>query len=245
MSRRDLEVPSADARKLGSLLVELISITSNAPGSTGYAGDHCRLVNKQVVSLLQFAPVWWQVVCSPLAAVQLATLRKQLFARESFDLNDYRRLRRVVCRLRFGYVLDPYVVHIIEESLNEGRLTDRDAWRLTHSTGCRIKRGAIEPSPTSAWVAGVGGIISLALAATCVALFLGAIAAWCGPTPSRCGFIGYAALAYLTAHLAPFVLCLTWGRRQAGVFLERLLDGDVQRERQPRKLVISFSRLAW
>lgn len=245
MSRRDLKNPSADARKLGSFLVELMSITSSPPGSAGYASDHRHLLNKQVTCLLQFVPVWWQIVCSPLAAVRLMSLRRQLFALESFDLNDYRRLRRLVCRLRFGYVLDPYVVSIIDESLNEGWLTQRDAWRLTHSTGCRIQQGTIEPSPTSAWVAGVGGITALALFAACAALIFGAVAAWCDPTQSRCGFIGYAALAYFTAHLAPFVLCLTWGRRKAGVFLTRLLDGDVQGVHQSRSVVTSLSRLAW
>lgn len=245
MSRADLDTEKADARRLAAVLLELSAITSRSPSGAGYAADHREVLYQQVKVMLQFVPVWWQITCSPWAAWRFAAMKKLLCDRDSFEIGEYRRLRGLFCRLRFGYVLDPFVVAMLDQHIATRRLTDRDAWRLTHSMGCRVLHGSVEPAPASAWVARVGCALSGGLAALFVASVVRAFSVWCDPSQSLCGFAGYAFLAYVTAHLSPFLLCLTWGRREAGTYLAFLLKEQGCAHDEPRKLMTSISRMAW
>lgn len=244
MSREELDAQAENARKLANVLLDLSAVISRSPGSGGYSGDYRNMLSREVRGLLQFRPLWWQTLCSPRCAWLFAHERQRMKLEETLGVRDHRRVSGLVCRLRFGYVLDPVLVSVLNQYVDSGRLTARDAWRLTHSLGCRVVRGTIEPSPISRAVASVGAVSTAVVLALCVALSYGAIASWFDPDRNLCGFLGHAVLAYAAAHVAPALMCLTWGRRDAGLFLDRLLSGQVSKEADTA-LLPSLARLTW
>lgn len=245
MSRKTLDTQAEDARKLANILLELSSITSKSPGCTGYADDHQKIVKEQIKDLMLFKPLWWQIICSPLVAWQFAVVKRRLASFCEFGVGDYLRVRKLVCRLRFGYVLDPYLVVFLDRHLSSGRLAARDVWRLTHSLGCRVSKGNLEPIHISKATAGIGAFSAACIGVMCVALGFCAVTSWYEESNVNvCQSFGTAVLAYVLAHIAPTLLCLTWGSRDASIFLQELLKEKLDEQPiKPKNTLIS--RLAW
>lgn len=189
---------------------------------------------------------WWHVMCSPLYVWRFRRQRRSSLALDSRE--DLRRLSDLITRIQFGYFLDPATVAHLHRFVHAGALTRRDVWRLTHSTGCRVARESLSPAPINKFAAGCGLMIGIGLS-VCAIAFGYQSAAWFMSASANgiCAGVGYAVLSYSLAHIAPMVVCCTWGRRDAAQVLSYLLSNDPsftpRREGAVRRSLLA--RLTW
>lgn len=161
---------------------------------------------------------------------------------------ECRKLSDLVTRIRFGFYLDQATVDHMQRFVSRGVLTGRDIWRLTHSLGCRIERRILLPAPINNFFAVAGLVVGVGLSACTVAFGYQAVIGFCSDVPlSLCTGFGFAALSYLLAHVAPLVVCCTWGRRDAAKALTYLLSNDPPVDASQAMAVRRslLARLAW
>lgn len=239
--------PSSKGRggfgKLAGFWVEFERELSRGADADGFASRSARNTYLQALRLLQFKPLWWQRVCSPLAVRKLRKMQHSLGARRPIDAKAWLQIHRVVSQLRFGYSLSPADVAHLDRCIRDGLLTDRDAWRLTHSCGCRITDGQLLPSPLSRAAALASLLIALITAILSLASAQSAYQYWFAPCRNGCAFLGFFVLAGLGTYLAPLLLCLTWGRRDAALYLQKLLQLSLGAEGLAQRPI--FARLTW
>lgn len=230
MNDRDGDAEQKRA-KLARLLTKLVAAASRAtPGaSVGAAAEQIfredrDAYTRKALNLAEFKPLWWQTVCSPSHVWLFDRKRREVRSGSEVTRADWVSLSRLVSRIRYGYQLDEPVARHLDRLIRSGFITARDAWRLTHSLGCRVVRGRIAPTPVSQAVALMGVAAAIAMAGICALFAYTAIAALFAPCVNVCAFTGNVIFAYGTAHLAPLLLCATWGRRDASGVIQELMD---------------------
>lgn len=216
-------------------------LTSSPAGPEGYDGDFRRSLARGVRQMLGYQPPWWQVACSPISAWKLAKERRKTIG-DSVGPEDWGRISRLSSQLRFGYVLEPNLAVHLARVIESGALTARDVWRLTHSLGCRVAGESLQPAPVSRFVS-VAGLAASSLVAVAGMWFVcGAATSAFGSCLNICEFMGNFVLACGSAHLAPLLLMSTWGRRNASIALQQVLEAPLGAKFERRPLV---ARLAW
>ena len=225
-----------DAAKLAAILLDLQSLQARAPESEDPADVLQAILKLQQLELnavreriLRTEFEWWQVMCSPLFVWRFRQQRRSSSEpdRCAGDWADLRILSDLITRIQFGYVLDPATVAHLHRFVRAGALTARDVWRLTHSLGCRVVRESISPAPINSFAARGGLAVGIGLSVCAIASGYQS-AAWLmsGSGDGVCAGVGYAVLSYSLAHIAPMVVCCTWGRRDAAQVLSYLLSND-------------------
>lgn len=225
-----------DATKLSAILVEMRSLWARTPELANpiEALDTIRSVQQhemesQYARLLQTKFAWWQVLCSPVHAWRFKRERAIAGAERPSPLTrvEWHQLNGLIVRIQFGYFLDPTTAVHLQRFVASGILTARDTWRLTHSLGCRIRENGLAPAPVNRLVAAAGLAAGSGLCILAVLFGLQAIAGIVDDCRKNlCSIVGSVVLGYALAHLAPLVVCCTWGRRDAARVLERLLKQD-------------------
>jgi len=223
------ESDSADAAKLAAVLIDLSLLKARAGKSVDalQALKKIRLLarrdmQRQYLRLLRIRFKWWQVVCSP--------IHVWLFNRERgrVSIGSIARLER-------------------DEWLRLNR-TARDAWRLLHSLGCRIKEDRIEPAPLTRTAAMVGLVVggSLGLIALLFAVdVMNGLVNGC--EYGLCQILGSCLLCAWLLFIAPLLICCTWGRRDAANALYALLFQEPDLPAIPRPALKRplIARLVW
>lgn len=246
-----------DAAKLAAILLDLHSLQVRAQGSeTGIQTleairrlqQHDLEAERLRICSIRFE--WWQVICSPLHV--WAFLRKRRRAtgpsESALTREECRTLSDLVTRIRYGFYLDQATVSHLQRFVSGGVLTGRDVWRLTHSLGCRIERKNLLPVPINDYFAVTGLVVGFGLSACTVAFGYQAAMGFSSDVPlGLCTGFGYASLSYLLAHIAPLVVCCTWGRRDAANALTYLLSNDppVDSSQATAAKRSLLARLAW
>lgn len=240
MRRHEVEA-AQEARKLANLISDLMLLTSSPAGPDGYEGDFRRSLARSVRQMLGYQPPRWQVVCSPVSAWKLAKERRKSIG-DAVGPEDWARISRLLSQLRFGYVLEPNLAVHLARVIESGALTARDVWRLTHSLGCRVAGESLQPAPVSRFVSLAGLVASSIVAVAGIWFIFGAATSALGPCLNICELMGNLAMACFSAHLAPLLLMSTWGRRNASIALQQVLEAPLGAKFERRPLV---ARLAW
>lgn len=251
------ETENANSKKLAAVLIEWSSLRAQLKESrdTAQALDQIRCIQYRKMQqecrhLLHRRFTWWQIARSPWHVWRLRRERRQLDdgARAHLDRGDWIRLNRLVARIEFGLHLDSLTVAHMRQLVGVGLLTERDAWRLLHSLGCRLKHDGVEPAPLTRPIATLGLTVGVALCL--VALFLAsrALIGLLGDCEYKvCQILGNGLLSSWLLFIGPLVVCSTWGRRDAAKVLQALLSCDpvspsISQTEFKRRL---FARLAW
>ena len=225
-----------DAAKLAAVLLDLQSLQARAHGSEAGVQrleairslqQHELEAERSRIFNIRFE--WWQVICSPLHVWVFSRRRRRAAGPGggAFTRDECRKLSDLVTRIRYGFYLDQATVSHLQRFVSRGVLTGRDIWRLTHSLGCRIERKSLLPAPINSFFPVAGLMVGVGLSAFTVAFGYQAAMGFGSDVPlGLCTGFGYAALSYLLAHVAPLVVCCTWGRRDAAKALTYLLSND-------------------
>lgn len=228
------EPENPDAAKLSAILVEMQSLWARVPelANPSKAVDALRSVQQremesQYARLLETQFTWWQVLCSPVHAWRFKRERAKAGAESPRTRAEWHQLNGLVVRIQFGYVLEPATAAHLRRFVTSGILSARDTWRLTHSLGCRITENGLTPAPVNSLVAAGGLAVGTGLCILAVLFGVQAIAGVIDDCRSNlCSIVGSLVLGYALAHVAPLIVCCTWGRRDAARVLERLLKQD-------------------
>ena len=228
------EPEDPDAAKLSAILVEMQSLWARVSESANPAAalDAVRSVQQQEMErqyarLLETRFTWWQVLCSPVHVWRFKRERAKPGAEPPLTRADWHQLNGLVVRIQFGYFLEPTTAVHLRRFVASGILSARDTWRLTHSLGCRVTANGLAPAPVNSLVAAVGLAAGIGLCTLAVLFGVQAIAGVIDDCRNNlCSIVGSVVLGYALAHLAPLIVCCTWGRRDAARALERLLKQD-------------------
>lgn len=251
------ESDSADAAKLAAVLIDLSLLKARAGKSVDalQALKKIRLLarrdmQRQYLRLLRIRFKWWQVVCSPIHVWLFNRERRRVsigsIAR--LERDEWLRLNRLLDRIEFGFYLDPASATHLRRFVRDGALTARDAWRLLHSLGCRIKEDRIEPAPLTRTAAMVGLVVggSLGLIALLFAVdVMNGLVNGC--EYGLCQILGSCMLCAWLLFIAPLLICCTWGRRDAANALYALLFQEPDLPAIPRPALKRplIARLVW
>lgn len=242
--------------KLAALLIELESKLSKLPPVESPIAALERLrssqqseMGEQYVRMLGTCFPWWQRCRSPFHAMQFFYFKRK-YAHSTLNISrsDWVRLKALVIRIRFGFYLDDASTRLLEYLIKQAILTERDAWRLLHSAGCRISEEGIEPAPLPPIAGRLGLSISLTLSMLAVLLLQPLVMSLLGECKSpNCLIVGDAVLASWSLLTGYVIAACTWGRQDAARVLSRLLEldfnaGQVERLAVKRPLVV---RLFW
>lgn len=251
------ESDSADAAKLAAVLIDLSSLKARAGKSVDAVQAlekisflERRDMQRQYLRLLQTRFRWWQAVSSPIHVWLFNHERRRVsigsIAR--LDRDSWHRLNRLSDRIEFGFYVDPASATHLRRSVRDEVLTARDAWRLLHSLGCRVKEDRLEPAhlTRSAAMLGlaVGGVLGLIALLFAVDVVIGLVS---GCEYKICQILGSGMLCAWLLFIAPLLICCTWGRRDAANALHALLFQEPDLPAVPRPALKRplIARLAW
>ena len=242
--------------KLAAVLIELESKVSKLPSVDSPMEALERLqssqqneMGEQYARMLGTDFPWWQIRRSPFHAMRFFCIKRK-YAHTALNLSrsDWVRLKALVVRIRFGFYIDDASTRLLEYLIRQDFLTERDAWRLLHSPGCRISEEGLEPAPLSPIAGNFGLSISLSLGILAVLLLQPLLMSLLGECKSPiCQIVGDAVLASWSLLTGYLVAVCTWGRRDAAKVLSRLLELDFN-ARQAELLAVKrplVVRLLW
>jgi hypothetical protein len=254
---RSSDSSEEDAAKLAAVLLDLHSLQVRAQGSEAGV-QTLEAIRRLQESDLEAARLrifnthfeWWQLICSPLHVWVFSRRKRRAKGPggRALTREECRNLSDLVTRIRYGFYLDQATVSHLQRFVSRGVLTGRDVWRLTHSLGCRVERKSLLPAPINSFFAVAGLVVGVGLSACTVAFGYQAAIGFGSDVPlDLCTGFGYAALSYVFAHVAPLVVCCTWGRRDAAKALTYLLSNDppVDSSRATAVNRSLLARLAW
>lgn len=249
--------PDAEAAKLAAILIELRSLAAKAEGSRGptEALEDIRAIQKhemgaQISRWLNTRLEWWQVITSPIHTRRLLALRRRDRTAGEIERSrsDWHEVHRLVTSIQFGYALDAMTADHLRRLIDAGILSARDAWRLTHSLGCRVTSGSLMPAPVSKGIA-AGGLCSGAIAFGVGLVFaLQAAAGLVGsPHQALCVTVGCAVVVPFLFGVGFLFISCTWGRRDAARVLDALFSRDLVHtaDASTRARSPLMRRLAW
>lgn len=227
-------MPSQDA-KLAAVLIELESKFSGLPSAVNpmTALEMLRSrqrdeMHEQYVRLLETDFHWWQRFRSPFHSIQFFFIKREHTAGAfRVSRSDWVRLKALVIRIRFGFHLDDASIRRIEYSIRENLVTERDAWRLLHSPGCRISEGEMKPAPLSSIAGSIGLSVAFFLGILAVLLLQPLVASLLGECRFPiCQIVGNVYLACWSLIIGYVVVVGTWGRRDAAKLVSSILELD-------------------
>lgn len=240
---------SGDAAKLAAIELELAQGWASVPTGGGDAlsslASYLRLKTQaEIAELVSSKFTWWQLLCNPYGVLRFALKRRQVVRRGRSSVDDLVELSGLLSFAQIGYRLDMPCAGRMREFVRTGLISERDAWRLAHSLGCRVKDGDLVPAPLSLQLATLGLATGICLLATS-AFFLalpGVVLALAGSS-DVCYALGCGAVSFICGGAGSVVCTATWGRRDAAGVIQELQEIDFDRAAIVRRPLIA--RLLW
>ncbi len=245
----DDHLPSGDAAKLAAIELELAQGWARGPtggeDALSSLASYLRLKTQaEIAALVSSKFTWWQLLCNPYGVWRFVLKRRKVARLGRPSVDDLVELSGLLSFAQLGYRLDMFSAARMREFVRTGLISERDAWRLAHSLGCRVKEGDLVPAPLSLPAAILGLATGIVLLATSVFFLahLGMVLTLAG-SRDVCYVLGCGAASFICGGTGIVVCTATWGRRDAAGVIQALQDGDYNRPVSGRRPLIA--RLLW